>query len=188
MDRYHGCNGIKQFAVCFSNPEGSKDSFTMYLPELFVWSRGHYAASVEPRATSTSTGATPPLFPSGWQLLQKARQAGMTVSGLFWAQFEDRNWRLFLVVPDGQSTPDIYLWLHSVLPESRETNQSDELLLSPASITVIGPHCHIVQEVRQWANSHKVMGEGFVTEDESLVRNPQPSPCDAYIYYPAPEK
>lgn len=125
---------------------------------------------------------------AGFQLLQTARQQGVAVLGLFWAQFDDRDWRLFLVVPEGQSTPNTYLWLHTVLADDAEAEQSEEFVLSPASIAVINPNQSDVRNVRKWAKLRYNTDDGSVADDPRIVRRVSLSPNDAYIYYLAPEK
>ncbi|MBC7807946.1 MAG: hypothetical protein H7145_17595 [Akkermansiaceae bacterium] len=125
---------------------------------------------------------------SGFQLLQTARQAGIPVLGLFWAQFDDRDWRLFLVVPTEKSTVDMYFWLHAVLADDMEAEQSDEFILSPASIAVVNPNQSDVRNVRKWAKLRYSTEDGSVSDDANVVRRVHLTPTDAYIYYLAPDK
>lgn len=125
---------------------------------------------------------------SGFQLLQMARQQGISVLGLFWAQFDDRDWRLFLVVPAEESVINVYLWLHSALADDLEAEQSDEFVLSPASIAVVDPLQSDVRNVRKWAKMRYGTEDGSVADDTGVVRRVHLGPNDAYIYYLAPEK
>lgn len=125
---------------------------------------------------------------SGWQLLRAAQQVNIPVLGLFWARFDENDWRLFFVIPPDESTIAIYLWLRSVLPGSEEADQSDIFLLTSADIAVIGSNWRIVGEVRDWARLRYGTNDGSVADDERLVRRIRLSDSDAYIYYLAPEK
>ncbi len=107
---------------------------------------------------------------------------------LFWARFDENDWRLFFVVPPEKSEAEIYIWLRSVLPSNEEAEQSDVFLLTSTDIAVIGSNWRIVQEVREWARSRYGTQDGSVADDESPARRISLSDHDAYIYYLAPEK
>ena len=124
----------------------------------------------------------------GWDLLDKAKKQGQVVLGLFWGQFDEGDWRLFLVIPAEQSALPTYTWLRVALPSDLEAEQSETFLLSPTAIAVVSPNYGIVKSAHEWARSRYETLDGSVADDPRLVRRVSLEASSFYIYCLAPEK
>jgi hypothetical protein len=125
----------------------------------------------------------------GWRLLEYLRhRQDVTLVGLFWAPFDDVEWRLFIAVEytavlGPREVRDI---LRSFLPSEAEAEDSDDYLLTIADTVVVGPHDHSVREARRWAAAR--YGDQSVEPFRDVVRRASLGWGETHIYYLAPEK
>ena len=125
----------------------------------------------------------------GWRLLEYLRpRPDVTLVGLFWASFDDVEWRLFIAVDytDDLGPREVRDILRSFLPSEVEADDSDEYLLTIADTAVVGPHDQSVREARRWAAVR--YGEQSVEPLRDVVNRPAFGWGEPYIYYLAPEK
>lgn len=123
---------------------------------------------------------------SGWRLLRHLQKSGLPLDGLFWAEFSDGDWRLFVVSSD--TSRKVLETVFDYLPDPQDKEAVIREALSFMDISVIRPESDIARGARDWARRRYRTPDGSVADDERIVRRVSLTPSDAYIYYLAPEK
>ena len=126
---------------------------------------------------------------SGWELLRRIQKANIPLAGLFWAEFSEGDWRLYVVSPlvDTEGTGRVYELIRPLFPIETENGKDGEVVtLDDLNITT--PRNRTVLGARDWARARYGTADGSVADDERIIRRISLTPSDAYIYYLAPEK
>lgn len=139
-------------------------------------------------ATSTLVTISKEMRESGWQLYKLFQANDFPIDGLFWAVFDDAEWRLFVVTPLSEEKGPIFVYDHlqTLLPDFLTPESEDAFLYD--NIKVVGRNARIVKGVRDWARGRFGHEDGSVEGDARVIRRVSLSQNEAYVYYLAPEK
>lgn len=110
---------------------------------------------------------------AGWNLREALHKAQFPFTAMFWAEFLEDNWRIFLAtpLPDEQRPEDPYRWLRTIL---YTLSEDDREALALSDIVIVRPEARIVSEVRR--------RYGVVQGDRRTTRRFLLSPNEAYVY------
>lgn len=116
----------------------------------------------------------------GWKLLEKIQQEkDFPITGLFWGEFTEGSWRLFLATPLAATIGTIAVYgrleemLKSILPEYCEE-------VDLADIVVTNPKQMRVRQAIAWAKGR--YGSAEVPADRNVVRRAYLESYEFYIY------
>jgi len=126
---------------------------------------------------------------SGWELLRRIQAVGMPLSGMFWAEFDENDWRLFIVTPliDEEGAGAVFKALRPLFPLTVVSGKDGEIVTMD-DLNPISPDDPTTRGARDWARRRYGTEDGSVADDEDIVRRVSLTPNDAYIYYLAPTK
>ena len=110
---------------------------------------------------------------AGWSLHQALHDANFPFTAMFWAEFDEEDWRIFLAtpLPNPQNPENPYQRLIPIL-DSLSVN--GERVLEGDDLYLIRPEARIVSELRR--------RYGTETGDRRGVRRISLSPSEAYVY------